>query len=369
MTDEAVRPKPLRIAYLAHGIGGRQDGVRSKILAQAAAWTRLDPTVAVGVFVRCEAGTERDWRDEPGVVSVRSSRAGIAGRYVARERLTIDVLRWKPDVVYLRFGTVSPSLVVLSVLRPTVVELNTLDLAELRVRSKARFLYARATRNLLLGRASGLVAVAAEIASHPSVLRLDRPTAVVPNGIELDAVPALPAPHNAAPRLVFIGAPRLPWHGLDQIDELARQLPAWRFDIIGPDASELAGHAPNVYFHGRLERPTYLSLVASADLAIGPLALHRKGMSEASPLKVAEYLAYGLPVVIGYADTRFAGDPPFLLRIPNADGAAAAAASRIDEFARTWMGRRVDRAAVGAIDVGAIERGRLELLRAAAEGT
>jgi len=95
--DGPPRPgRRVRIAYLAHGIHGRHDGVRAKILAQAAMWAKLDPAVEVGLFVRCEAGADPDWRAEPHVVSVRSSRAGVAGRLLQRELLSFEVARWRP---------------------------------------------------------------------------------------------------------------------------------------------------------------------------------------------------------------------------------------------------------------------------------
>src|SRR5688572_9253575 len=103
----------VRIAYLAHGVGGKGDGVRAKILAQAAMWAKLDSTVEVGLFVRCEAGSAPDWRGQPHVIKVRSSRAGVAGRLLQRELLSIEVTRWRPDVIYLRYSTVSPSVAML----------------------------------------------------------------------------------------------------------------------------------------------------------------------------------------------------------------------------------------------------------------
>ena len=54
-----------RIACLVHGVGGRGTGVRRLILDQAASWAELDSGVEVGIFVRCEAGTEDAWRGQP----------------------------------------------------------------------------------------------------------------------------------------------------------------------------------------------------------------------------------------------------------------------------------------------------------------
>lgn len=352
----------VRIAYLAHGVHGRHDGVRAKILAQAAMWAKLDPAVEVGLFVRCEAGADPDWRGEPHVVSVRSSRAGVAGRLIQRELLSVEVARWRPDVIYLRYSTVSPSVAMLVGRIPTVIELNTLDLSELRTRSRLRYRWARATRSLLLRASRGLVYVAGEIAEDPSVRRLDVPRVVIPNSIDLERHDPLPPAHNAEPRLVFLGAPHTPWHGVDKIVRMAGHFPTWRFDVIGPGPDEVVDHPPNVHVHGLLDAADYLPILARADVAIGALALHRLDLSEASPLKVAEYLAYGLPAITAYTDTRFPDGAPFLLQLPNTEDNVESCLESISAFVLEWMGRRVDRAAVASIDARVIERRRLDFM-------
>src|SRR5437763_3716215 len=89
--------QPTRIAYLAFGIGGAADGVRDKILTQAAAWSAASTSVSVGIFVRGEAGSDSAWLGSPNLAHVRSSRSGLPGRVLARERLIRDVARWRPD--------------------------------------------------------------------------------------------------------------------------------------------------------------------------------------------------------------------------------------------------------------------------------
>ena len=354
---------PMRIAYLVHGVDGPGSGVRSKILSQAAAWSALAGDVHVGIFVRCEAGAEDHWVGQPQVAAVRSSTAGIPGRLLQRELLSLDVARWRPDLIYMRQSTVSPSTVGLALGVPTVVELNTLDLAELRMRSWPRYLYAIATRGLVLRAARGIVVVADEIGRHETVRRLGRPTVTIPNSIDLESSDPMPAPANAEPRLVFLGAPGLPWHGLDKIRQMALHFPSWTFDIVGPGPEELKDAPPNVHLHGLLASDEYLPILACADVAIGSLALHRKRMQEASPLKVAEYLAYGIPTIIGYTDGRFPPDTPFLLRIPNVEGNVVASFDAIEAFVNRWRGHRIDRASISGIDSRQVEQRRLEFMR------
>jgi glycosyltransferase involved in cell wall biosynthesis len=363
------RGRRTRIACLVHGVGGRETGVRRLILDQAAAWSRLDPDLEVGLFVRCEAGTEDAWRGEPNVVAVRSSRFGIVGRFVVRELLSWQLARWRPDVIYLRHSTISPSMLVLAATFPTVLGGDLDDLDEFRIRSPLRYWYARFTRDRLLRRARSIVVVTHEIARHPAIVRIGRPISVLPNSIDLAAYPELPVPENPSPRLVFIGSPRLAWAGVDKIARLASHFPTWSFDVVGPNMQEVPGAPANVVVHGLLHRAEYLPIMAQADVAIGPLALHRKGLSEASALKVAEYLAYGIPVILGNAETAFPDGAPFLLQLPNTEDNVDVATEQVSEFVERWHGRRVPRADVRSIDSSLVERERLDLIMQAQKPT
>lgn len=357
-----TRARRTRIACLVHGVGGRETGVRRLILDQAVAWSELDPRVEVGLFVRCEAGTEEAWRGEPHVVAVRSSRLGIVGRFAARELLSAQLARWRPDVIYLRHSTVSPSIIALAAAFPTVIGGDLDDLDELRIRSPLRYWYARISRDRLLRRARRIIVVTNEIARHPAIVGLRRPVSVLPNSINLAAYPELEVARNPSPRLVFIGSPRLAWAGVDKIARLASHFPSWRFDVVGPAQAELPDAPSNVVVHGQLGRDEYMPIMAAADVAIGPLALHRKGLSEASALKVAEYLACGIPVILGNSETAFPGGAPFLLQLANNEDNVDVSLAEVDEFVERWRGRRVARSEISAIDTSVVERERLDLI-------
>ena len=360
--------RPVRIACLVHGVAGRDSGVRRLILDQAAAWASADPGVRIGLFVRCEAGSEDAWRHEPNVVAVRSSSMGMPGRFLARELLSVQVAVWRPDVIYLRHSTISPSVLALAAAFPTVVGGDLDDLDELKIRSRLRFWYMRFTRDRLLWRARRIMVVTSEIERHPSIRRVKRPVDVFPNTIDLGGYRALPAPDNPSPRLVFIGAPGLPWAGVDKIVRLARAFPQWSFDVIGSEPEELPDAPPNVVAHGPMTRDEYLPIMRGADMAIGPLALHRKHLTETSALKVAEYLAYGIPVILASTETAFPDGAPFLLQLPNAEGNVEAAVDDISRFVEAWRGRRVARESISAIDTRVVEPARLRLIASEARG-
>jgi glycosyltransferase involved in cell wall biosynthesis len=127
---------------------------------------------------------------------------------------------------------------------------------------------------------------------------------------------------------------------------LARQFPDLKLDIIGYTASDLKDREipENIVFHGFLAGDEHHQILCKADVGIGTLALHRNQMEEGSPLKVREYLAYGLPVVIAYQDTDLKDIPAdFILRIPNSNDNVEVCANLIRDFSYRMMGERADR--------------------------
>ena len=134
------------------------------------------------------------------------------------------------------------------------------------------------------------------------------------------------------------------WQGVDKIIELAEARPSWSFDLVGVEDAQ---RAANVTCHGFLARDGYAQLLERADVALGTLALHRKQMNEASPLKVRRYLEFGLPLILGYTDTDLVGlDPWWLLTLPNVETNVRDSLAEIDRFVTAVAGRRVPRADV-----------------------
>jgi len=67
-----------------------------------------------------------------------------------------------------------------------------------------------------------------------------------------------------------------------------------------------------VTFHGDLWLSDMTTVLAHSHIAIGVLAIHRKGLRMASPLKHREYLAWGLPLVFSGIDPDLPRDLPFV---------------------------------------------------------
>jgi Glycosyltransferase Family 4 len=349
----------MRIAYVCYWFLLERDGVAYKIDGQVGRWRAAGHEVEVFCLTR-SGNTREGWRLFPF--------DSTAGRFAATRELAGAVGAWRPDVVYLRYDLFLPPLQ--RVLRrfPTVVEVNADDREEVRlrlVRTRASGLYNEVNRRILLGRAKALVTVTRELSRSPSFTRFRKPTRVIGNGVDLDALRELPPPANERPQIVFLGSVDQVWHGVDKLGALARLMPDADFHVVGYARQDFRFTPPdNLYAHGALARHEFEPILARADLAIGTLALHRKHMNEACPLKVREYLGYGLPVVLGYRDTDWLDVSPwFLLELPNEEGNAVGHLAEIRAFLEQVRGRRVPRAEVAdRIGAASKERARLELL-------
>ena len=356
----------MRIAYVCYLSTLSDSGVTAKIGSQLAVWRRLghEATLFCATRLAPQGNTlQRIESEAGGQIEVFSS---FRERVARMARLERSVLAAKPDVVYLRYDLFTPPLVRLLRRLPTVVECNTDDLAEWRLRSRAARAFNRVNRRLVYGHSAGIAFVAHELAESPRFARFGKPAIVLGNGIDLESSTAFPPTGNDEPRFAFLGEPS-PWQGIDKVVALAAALPEATFDLVGPKTVEAA--PPNLHVHGLLGAAAYGKVLAAADVGLGTLALYRKQMREASPLKVREYLAHGLPTVIGYEDTDFVGtDPWFLLRLPNADWNVAEHVERIRRFARGAVGRRVAHAEIAQLDAARKEARRLEFFESILSG-
>ena len=347
----------MRIAYLFH-VNDHNLGVFRKISSQLSAWENLGNDVAAFHITASPIAREK-WTS----FRYRSAIQGTASRMRAWADAATAISTWKPDLVYFRYDVYFPSLWRLFAEHRTVVEINTDDLKEYSLNWGLRSMYNHATRGLILGRASGIVYVSGELSTSPCFSKYGKAGLVIGNSIDLSQYAVLPPPASTTPRLVFIGSPGQVWHGVDKVVTLARRFPAWHFDIIGSNDDTLAAEGlSNLQFHGYLQRGHYEKILANADVAIGTLALHRNGMNEASPLKVREYMAFGIPTIIGYHDTDFPTGAPFLLTLPNFDGNIEDFLDSIEHFVYSWMGRRLLRSSVRHLDVSVKEAQRLEFM-------
>jgi glycosyltransferase involved in cell wall biosynthesis len=346
----------MKIAYLFH-LNETNEGVFRKIVSQIDAWKANGHKVIVFQLTRTAQVSKEQWH------AYKYSPSAFRTRIKAWDDAIDDILAWSPDIVYYRYDMFYPALYRLLRNIPVITEVNTDDAAEYRLGSRMRGLYNYLTRNLVFGNVDGMVHVSGELALLSHFRKYRKKHIVIGNGINLAECEQLPAPLNQYPRLAFMGSPGQLWHGVDKILKIAEKLPSWSFDLIGISKEQIElSNMQNVICHGYLNKKAYENVLATADVAIGTMALHRKNMNEATPLKVREYLAYGLPIIIGYKDTDFPCGAPFLLQLPNCENVTCENIESIRAFVERWKGKRVPRTEIAHLDVQKKETERLKFM-------
>jgi len=268
-------------------------------------------------------------------------------RLIALKRMLVAIREYRPDLIYLRFGLYSYPLHLLFKIAPVVLETNSNDLIEYRERGAFFNWMNRLTRNLTFGPASGLI-----VPSHELMEMLNprgrKPACVISNGINLKDVEIFPPTNNKSPVITLVGSPGMNWHGVDKLIKLAGLYPDLTVNIIGYSKNDAHFPVPeNVHLQGFLSGGKLREVLSGTDAACGTLALHRKNMQEASPLKVREALAHGIPVVVAYIDTDLEKvDLDTILRIPNTEDNVMQNSERIRNFAYNMIGKRVDIASI-----------------------
>ena len=364
----------MKIAYVAICAVADNFGVPKKIQYQLNGWR--------GCGAECEFfGAAPDANSPERIVEgqiFERKRGGNLWQQWQIDRAVLgkmlDAVRdWKPDLVYLRWGYHKKECLKLAKEFPTVIEVNgdIIETAYLKVSSERLLkryfgLYIRATVPLLFREACGFVAVTHEVGRLDYLTKWRKPIGVFPNSIALQEYEALPFEDEEGklPRLVFIGNVQA-WHGLDQLVKLARStVGELEFDVVGcEETPEL--RTENITFHGYLKREDYLKVFRKASVGIDGLAIYRKKMDEACALKIREYAASGLPLILASEDTAFMGiEADWILRIGNDEGNVTDNREKIVKFAKDWRGRRNTHAEVATyVDSAEVEKRRLLFLQ------
>jgi len=349
----------MKIAYIVYWNVSHESGVLKKITRQIHVWCQEGCDVKLFAF----SPNTTPWQglSNIDVTIVHASR--LRNAILKSQMLFEKVDSWKPDLIYFRFNTYYPGMSRLMASFPTVLEVNSNVLSEMKATAPFYlYWYHRFLCEIALRDAAGFALLTYEASANFS--KYKKPVVVIGDSVDFSKFPESPAPGNLVPRVVFITSATAAWHGLDKILWLSKQCQGWHFDLIGVNEADVRHCASyNVSAHGFLKHEQYDSLMISADIAIGTLALHRIGMTETAPLKVREYLAYGLPTVIGYHDTDFPQPVDFLLEIPNTQQNVMDHFEEIVRFVRYWSGKRVPRTNVSHLDVNAKEKKRLAFFK------
>jgi glycosyltransferase involved in cell wall biosynthesis len=355
----------MRVCYFVIGSDTLRNGYHQKIFRTVDAWRDFGCETLWALGSRAGTPGAADFAEgvRPAGEALLWTWESGARRFFSEREACRKVLEWKPDVIYIRSAYFTPAIIKLLNSVPSCIEINTNEDAERRQFGRLHYLYFRISSGYVLKRVKGIVAVTREIARLERYRQSGKPIKVIANGIPLEDFAPRPVSPAKQPVLAMMTTGQYRWHGLDKLTALARKFPSWEIHLMG-DAqvtAELAA-CENVKRHGLLKRSEFEPILARAHVGLGPLALHRKKMEEACPLKVREYLSYGLPVIAGYEDTDFPEGAEFLLQIGNSESNVENSLEQMEAFTRKWMHRRVPAAAIEHLDFHAKEKERLSFL-------
>ena len=333
----------MKIAYILIWDSGKIDGVLKKVIDQINALDKLGNEVKLFILSQLEY-------EFPSNINFEITRRGKSYKLLKSVNLLVsNVIKWNPNVCYLRMAFAYPALIRLAKTLPVFIEINTDDIEEFRLQGgRLKYYSHRVLKDALLSNAKGLIAVTNELKLRN--LHHNKNIFVSANGIDLERFEESKNKHKGEENIanaVFIGTQNaILWHGIDKIILMAKHLDFVQFHIIGIEESEVESMQhnsmpPNLKLYGFQHFEEYEKLVCKMDVAISTLALHRKKMQEACPLKTREYLAIGLPTIIAYDDTDFPDEVDFILKLPNEENNIMPHLEKIKDFILSWKGKSI----------------------------
>jgi glycosyltransferase involved in cell wall biosynthesis len=353
----------LKVAYFAVLLDGPQSGAAKKVNEQIRIWRAAG--IETELFVVTNATDRHIWADLEQT-QVFTDSLGIS-KLLLRYKVLKKIFDSNPDLIYIRdsFPFILPRTKNHTGL---ILEVQSNVQAEVFKRSKIKGFLSIFLDQLFLEKIDAFVFVSSELSLTSRFRKFVTKSnhQVISNGIDLSKFEILPLPNkNFRQGIFFMGQGGQPWHGVNQIYDLAKQMQDFDFHIVG--LSKPPGMEPtNVFHHGVLSQEEYLPIAAKCAAGIGSLNLISLGMREASPLKTRQYLAIGLPVISRYVDSDFGAESPFILSLPVGHESIAVHEADIRQFCTHWSDKRVDGEDVQVIDVNLKESNRLAFFKATA---
>ena len=325
------------LSYFIISFGGKKSGVFKKISDQVQEWESNGLDFQICVIT--DYASANDWRSICKNTQVSIDKTGI-WRFISRSLQLRKVSKQTLGTLYVR--EIAP-LPFFRLFRENdwIIELQTIQLNEIRERSKVKSLIYKFWYRTWFKNFDGYVCVSEEIRAKFKLDFDGKKSIVISNGINLKQFQPLKIRNsNNQPNFFFIGDLTQSWQGTEQIFELANLIPLSEFHIVGPNNFESCAYA-NIFIHGSLEREEYELIAENCDVAFGTLNQRSTGMHEASPLKVREYLKWGLPVIGRYQDTDLGKNLDFFLQLPDSSSPLSSFQEDILSFAHRWKGKRV----------------------------
>lgn len=165
-----------------------------------------------------------------------------------------------------------------------------------------------------LNKAKAIVSVTNEISKKLLLKKHIQPekSIVISNGIEITNKISNPKNGDKINLLMILGVNSY-WNGEDLLIKAIHEFnkDIFRLYIIGENTEKI--DSDKVKYLGLKDSNEILKIIHlnNIHIGVGTLGLNRKGLSEACPLKVREYISLGLPVLYNYNDTDIDLDKEF----------------------------------------------------------
>lgn len=292
----------MKIAYLLVLKETKYMSVLDKVLSQVESWNKFDVRAKLFLIAKVQI-------TNPNVVVINEGSA------LSNALKLFKLLKcFNPDALYHRLWVFSPLLLPLITKYKLVAEINTDVFKEIELEKKSSvksfivYLYNKLTEKYYYKSLHSAISVTKELENYRGISN----TYTVPNSIVVKDFPYRKLINREDKiNIFFIGTPGMSWHGIDVLMNIAQILcEKATFHVVGFDKEDVRNTPSNVIFYGFMHIDDYSEVAKRCSIGIGTLALHRKQMHEACPLKVREYLAAGIPVVLPYIDTAFIEEAP-----------------------------------------------------------
>ena len=342
----------MKIAYALACYDAEHSGVYKKILDQVTFWRNAG--YRVQLFVITDEKSKTHWLKLDPAAKIFLDKSPFS-KIKNRFNLLKLAANSNPSLIYLRdsFPIRVPNSKI-----PTVLEIQSLVAQELKLRSKSKYILFRIFSRFIYSNISGAIYVSNELKNNNEHhFSSGIPKIAIINGINLERIQPLLPQACETPGLFFVGSANQPWHGIEELIEFARTHQNIDVHIIGDTRDQ---NESNLFFYGNLELAEYRTIASKCLAGVGTLNLKSKNMAEASPLKVREYLALGLPVILKYRDTDLTGDEDYVLSLPPEGPCLDAYSPQILQFLEKWSKTRVPRHQIEHLDVRNKEESRLK---------
>lgn len=211
-----------------------------------------------------------------------------------------------------------------------IFDLQSITETEKELASEKRFQIMNSVfGRLLIKKADGLIAVTSEIADYYShKVKKAIPKKVVENGINVSSTPLRSFPVFDGTNIDLLCVAQVAkWHGLDRLINGIAQYKGKKnikLHIVGngvelPNLKKLTanlGLNDQIIFHGFKTGKELDDFFDRCHIAVGSLAIHRKGLVKTSELKIREYCARGIPFINSAIDPDFPESFPYRLKVP-----------------------------------------------------